>query len=71
MESSSNGRAMDKVRLNLWMVRGQYDELKMLAEYEGRTVSDIVRQLVGIHLRDNIDSVDRQRKRMEGVKNGI
>ena len=71
MEASSNGRGNGKVRMNLWMNSGQYDELKMLAEYEGRTVSDIVRQLVGIHLRDNIDSVDRQRKRMEGVNNGV
>ena len=71
MASPGNGRGKDKVRMNLWMNRGQYDELKMLAEYEGRTVSDIVRQLVGIHLRDNVASVDRQRKRMEGVKNGV
>lgn len=30
----------------------QHAELKELAKYDGRTVSDIVRQLVGIYLRD-------------------
>ena len=41
-----------KVRLSMWLTKRQHSELKELAEYEGRTVSDIIRQLVGIHLRD-------------------
>lgn len=56
----------EKVRLNLWINRMQYNELKMLADYEGRTVSDIVRQVLNSHLRDNSDSVERQRTRKKG-----
>ncbi len=52
----------DKVRLNLWITRRQHDELNMLAEYEGRSVSDIVRQVLGIHLRDNSDQIEKQRE---------
>lgn len=43
----------DKMRLSMWLTKRQHSELKELAAYEGRTVSDIIRQLVGIHLRDN------------------
>ena len=42
-----------KVRLSMWLTSRQHSELKQLAEYEGRTVSDIIRQLISIHLRDN------------------
>jgi len=42
----------EKVRLSMWLTRRQHAELKMLAEYDGRTVSDIIRQLVSIHLND-------------------
>jgi len=52
----------DKARLNLWMKRRQYEELQQLAEYEGRTVSDVVRQLVNGFLRDNSDTVDKSKK---------
>lgn len=41
-----------KVRLNMWLTGRQHSELKSLAQYEGRTVSDIIRQLISIHLRD-------------------
>lgn len=41
-----------KVRLSMWLTSRQHSELKRIAQYEGRTVSDIIRQLVGIHLRD-------------------
>lgn len=53
----------DKVRLNLWLNPRQYDELKMLARYEGRSVSDIVRQVLSAHLRDNQDVVTKGTKR--------
>jgi len=52
----------DKARLNLWMKRRQYDELKMLAEFEGRTVSDIVRQVVSAYLRDNSETVTKSQQ---------
>lgn len=58
-QDSGNG----KVRLNLWINRRQYNDLKMLADFEGRSVSDIVRQVISSHLRDNSDSVDEQRDR--------
>ena len=45
--------ASQKVRLSMWLSKRQHDELKQLAEYEGRTVSDLIRQLVGSFLRDN------------------
>lgn len=52
-----SGKARDgrssKIRLSMWLNRRQHEELKELAEYEGRTVSDIIRQLVSSHLRDN------------------
>jgi len=35
-----------KVRLNVWMERSRYVELKELAHYEDKTVSDIVRELI-------------------------
>jgi len=41
-----------KVRLSMWLTKRQHSELKELAMYDGRTVSDIIRQLVGMHLRD-------------------
>lgn len=41
-----------KVRLSMWITGRQHAELKELASYEGRTVSDIIRQLVSIYLRD-------------------
>lgn len=52
----------EKVRLNLWLNPRQYDELKMLARYEGRSVSDIVRQVLSAHLRDNKDVVTKGAK---------
>jgi len=42
-----------KVRVNMWLPRHQHDELKQLAEYEGRSVSDIIRQLIASYLRDS------------------
>lgn len=53
-----------KVRLNMWLKSTTYTELKMLSEFEGRTVSDIVRQVIGVYLRDNENSIDKQRDRI-------
>jgi len=49
-------------RLNMWMDSSHYKELKMLAGFEGRTVSDIVRQVVNIYLRDNSESIQKHKK---------
>lgn len=50
-ESEDSGSR--KVRLSMWLTIRQHSELKEIAAYEGRTVSDLIRQLVGIFLRDN------------------
>lgn len=55
---SGNGKS----RMNLWMKTRQYEELKMLAEFEGRSVSDIVRQLVGGFLRDNSETIKESKQ---------
>jgi hypothetical protein len=48
-EKSQTGMA----RVHLRLAQRQYDELKMLADFEGRSVSDIIRQVISAHLRDN------------------
>lgn len=63
-EDVGTGKEKGKnTRLNMWMNTSHYEELKMLAEFEGRTVSDIVRQLVNIYLRDNADSIANHKVR--------
>lgn len=60
-----------KVRLNMWLKSTTYNELKMLSEFEGRTVSDIVRQVIGVYLRDNENSIDKQRSRAKARQERI
>ena len=55
-DAADNG----KVRLSMWLTSRQHRELKSLAEYEGRTVSDIIRQLISIHLRDMENGGDNE-----------
>jgi hypothetical protein len=43
----------DWVRVSMRLRRRQYEELKMLAGYEGRTATDVIRQLLSIFLRDH------------------
>lgn len=63
VKDAQNGKdeqeGADKVRLNLWLTRGVHDELRMLAGLEGRSVSDIVRQVLNEHLRNNQDVIKR------------
>lgn len=40
-----------KVRLSMWMVLRQHTRLKQIAREQGRSISDIVRQLVGEYLQ--------------------
>jgi hypothetical protein len=42
----------DMKRLQLRIPMSHYKELKMLAEYDGRTVTDLIRQVLGSFLRD-------------------
>ena len=35
-----------KIRFNMWLQSGAYEELKRLAMFEGRSVSDIIRVLI-------------------------
>jgi len=45
-------QADDTVRFNMLIKRSHYEELQELAGYEGRSVADIVRQMVAETLRD-------------------
>jgi predicted DNA-binding protein len=52
-ETSESASAITgMVRVHLRIARRQHDELKHLAELEGRTVTDICRQIISAHLRD-------------------
>jgi predicted DNA-binding protein len=44
--------ATGMVRVHLRIAKRQHDELKHLAELDGRTVTDICRQIISVHLRD-------------------
>jgi hypothetical protein len=52
-ETSKGTSEHDMKRLQLRIPMSHYRELKMLADYDGRTVTDLIRQLVGSFLRDN------------------
>jgi len=45
--------ALKKVRVGVWLVGRQLAELRMQADHEGRTVSDIIRQAIETHLGDS------------------
>jgi len=64
-DAGNKAKRKKSTRLNMWMDASHYDELKMLAEFEGRTVSDIVRQVINIYLRDNSESIQNHKKRRE------
>lgn len=40
-------------RMSIRIVKTQYGKLKRIADHEGRTVSDMIRQLIGQFLRDS------------------
>lgn len=61
-EDDGSSVSPKNTRLNMWMNTSHYQELKMLAEFEGRTVSDIVRQVINIYLRDNSESIQSHKK---------
>jgi hypothetical protein len=46
------GIVKDMKRVQVRLPMHQFDELRRLADFEGRTVTDLIRQLVAIHLRD-------------------
>lgn len=49
------------VRLNLWIKKRHHEELKHLSDLDGRSVSDLVRQIVGSFLRDRGDVKETSR----------
>lgn len=49
---AKNKKDEGKVRLNMWITRRQHEELRELASFDGRTVSDLIRQVLGSFLRD-------------------
>ena len=62
MRNVNPGNVSDAKRIHIRVNGKVYDELQMLADFEGRTVSDIVRQVVFEHLRDS----ESMRKLKEG-----
>lgn len=70
-DDENSGGRKKSTRLNMWMDTSHYEELNMLAEFEGRTVSDIIRQLVNIHLRDNSESIQNHQERRSQRKRRI
>ena len=42
-------------RMSIRIVLPQYKKLKKIADHDGRTVSDVIRQLIGQFLRDSND----------------
>jgi hypothetical protein len=50
----------DMKRLQLRIPMSHYKELKMLAEYDGRTVTDLIRQVLGSFLRDTGQSTETE-----------
>lgn len=58
IEQMSTGSVRVHVRLN----KRVHDELKMLGDHEGRSVSDIVRQIINAHLRNNEDIISRMKE---------
>jgi len=40
-----------KVRVSIWLPKGQHGKLKAISEIEGRSITDLIRQGVGEFLR--------------------
>lgn len=40
-----------KVRVSIWLPKGQHGKLKAISEVEGRSITDLIRQQVGDFLR--------------------
>lgn len=53
----------DTVRFNMLMKRTHYEELQELAGYEGRSVADLIRQMVADALRDREESTKITKRR--------
>lgn len=62
------GNASDSKRIHIRVNGKVYDDLRMLAEFEGRTVSDIVRHVIFMHLRDS-ESLAKMKQDQEEKKN--
>ena len=56
--------ASDARRINVRLSAKQYEELNMLAEHEGRRVTDIIRHVIFMHLNDN-EAIAQMRKEEE------
>jgi predicted DNA-binding protein len=61
----SKFKGKPKKRLHIHMLASHYDELAYLASLEGRTVSDVVRQIIAAFLRDEpeVERIRHQRGR--------
>lgn len=55
----------DKHTFNLWLRKSHYAELQELASHEGRSVADIIRQLIAEFLRDDSDQPPKRGNRRE------
>ncbi len=58
-------KGQEKKRLHIQMLQSHYDELDHLAKLEGRTVSDVVRQIIASFLRDEpeVERIRNQRRK--------
>lgn len=58
-------KGREKKRLHMHMLKSHFEELDYLAGLEGRTVSDIVRQIIAAFLRDEpeVERIRKQRGR--------
>jgi len=50
------------VRVHIRLSKRVHDDLKMLGDIEGRSVSDIIRQVINAHLRNNSESINEAKK---------
>jgi metal-responsive CopG/Arc/MetJ family transcriptional regulator len=58
MEQELENVQLDKVRVNVWLTRGMYQQLDALSSDDGRSMSDFIRQA----LRNLIDQTVKQKK---------
>jgi len=63
------GNVSDSKRIHIRVNGKVYDDLRILAEFEGRTVSDIVRHVIFMHLRDS-ESLAKMKKEQEEKDKG-
>ena len=67
MEVKNTESTNDRVRLNVWIHSRHHSDLKKLAEYEGRSISDLVKQAIISHLKDSED-VLKTLEEKDGIK---